>query len=81
MRIPAFWRTALLVLALGIVSAIVADAVRAPRAAAGEERPTYLVNRDLFRFSSPWLDLNPSAMAEMDEVAEEISASGARHAR
>ena len=78
---PAFWRSALLVLGIGLAAVSVADAVRAPSAAAGEEGPTYLVNRELLHLSSPGLDLSPSTLAVMGDIAEEVSASEAGHAR
>jgi hypothetical protein len=81
MRIPAFWRTALLVVGIGFVAALAWDAARPPPAEAGEKGPTYLVNRELLHLSSPWLDLNPSALATMDEIAEEVSASELSRAR
>lgn len=79
MRIPACWRSALLVLGTGLAVAAAVDAVRPP--AAGGEGPTYLVNRELLYLSSPRHELSPSAMAVMNDIAEEVSASEASHAR
>lgn len=81
MRIPAFWRTALLMVGIGSVAALALNATRSPPAEAGEKGPTYLVNRELLHLSSPWLDLNPPALGAMNEIAEEVSASEANRAR